>query len=78
MAANQTEWSRLEQKSVIRLLVAQMCKPCVVCTDKKKIVKEVWLNMNLLLRVLVKKKFHEIEKSPLLHHKKKKTLLTLR
>ena len=30
MAASQTECSRLEQRSVINSLVAEMCKPCEI------------------------------------------------
>ena len=40
MAANQTTFLRLEQRSVIKSLVAEMCKPCeiyrkcVMCMEK--------------------------------------------
>ena len=56
MAANQTECSRLEQRSVIKFLMAAKCNLCnfiqelVLCTEKHALVKKTVLNMGLPLQ----------------------------
>ena len=46
MGTNQTESSRLEQKSVIKFLVAEKCKPCEIyrrmCTEKHVLAKKMF------------------------------------
>ena len=45
MAANQTECSRLEQRSVIKFLVAENVKSteeCVICTEKHVLFQKVF------------------------------------
>ena len=58
MVANQTESSRLQQKSVIKFFVAEKYKPCkiyqkrVISKEKHILVKDMfinWLKMVLLL-----------------------------
>ena len=64
IVANQTECSRLEQRSVIKFLLAEKCKPCEIYTRMCIVYREAWLSQRLLtnglniglpLRVRVKK-----------------------
>ena len=59
--------SRLEQRSVIKLLVAEKCKfteECVMCMEKHVLVKKIFtnrLNIGLARQAWVKKKIHRRE-----------------
>ena len=66
---NQTECSRLEQRSVVKLLVTEKSKTnkftnaCVMFTEKYGFVKKLFTNrleMSLLLRVRIKMTVQEV------------------
>ena len=40
MVANQTECSRFEQRSVMKFLVAEKCKTCMMCMEKCVLVQK--------------------------------------
>ena len=70
MVANQTMYSRLEQRSVIKILEAGKCKPCETYRrmgnvyDEASLVKKMftnWLNIGLPQWVWDKKTVHEEE-----------------
>ena len=44
MAANQTEHSRLEQRSVIKVLIAEKCKPCEIYSRLCDIYREAYFS----------------------------------
>ena len=64
MAINQTECFSFEQRSVIKSLVAEKCKPCEICKRMCDVYREEyfspknftnWLNIGLPLQAWVKK-----------------------
>ena len=46
MMANQTEYSRLEQRFVIKFLVAKKCKPCEIYRKMCDVYREVCFGQN--------------------------------
>ena len=71
-ATNQTEHSRFEQRSLIKFLVAEKCKPCEIYRRTCDVYREAyfsknkkgftnWLNINLPLQDWVKKTIHGVE-----------------
>ena len=59
MVANQTECSKLEQRSVIQFLV-ELTQECMMSTEKRVLVKKC-LQMVLLSCDFVEKTIHEVE-----------------
>ena len=63
MVENQTEYWRFEQKSVIKFLVAEKCKPCEINRRICNVYEEASLNqkMCLLLRSWIEKTVYRVE-----------------
>ena len=70
MVANQTEASRLEQRTVIKFLMAQKCKPCEIYRRMHGVYWEAYfsqrifsngLNMGLPIQAWVDKSVHRVE-----------------
>ena len=55
MVANQTVCSRFEQRSVMKFLVAEKYKPCVIHMEKFKKIFINLLNIHLLQQAQVEK-----------------------
>ena len=70
IVVNLTEYSRLEQRSVMKFLMAENCKPCEIYRRIWEVYREAYfsikmftnmLNMSLPLQAQVKKKVQGVE-----------------
>ena len=57
MEANQTESSMLEQKSVIKFLVAEKCKPCEVYWQICDVYREAFFSQEKMFTIRLKYEF---------------------
>ena len=55
MVANQTESARLEQRSVIKFLLAEKCKQCEIYKTMCDVYREIWAEHRFTITSLTQK-----------------------